>query len=190
MRFTLDTNCIIDVEDGRPSRPHVQQLVAVCRERGFPVGVSAIGASERKRNGGYAKTFSEFQEKLKAVGLDSLELLLPPAYADVSYCDYCVCGDENDPLERQIHAVLFPGIPFLWSDCASSQRGPDDVLFRKWKNAKCDVLALWCHITHRGDVFVTSDLNFHAQTKHDRLQSLGGGAIAMPIDALAVAKRS
>src|SRR5258708_2584185 len=151
MRFTLDTNCIIDVEEDRPSAPFVRELVSLNGKREIIVALSAIGASERQRAGGYAQNFSEFQEKLKAVGFESLELLPHLMYFDVTFFDYCIWGD-NDALERDIHNVLFPKIEFLWADYAKARDLPIDSLDKNWRNAKCDVLALWCHVKHGGGV--------------------------------------
>jgi hypothetical protein len=188
VRFTLDTNCIIDVEEGRPSAPFVRELVGLHGKNGINVAVSAIGASERQRTGGYAQSFSEFQAKLKAVGFDSVELLPPLAYMGICYLDHCVMADENDLLERQIHDPLFSNIEFLWVNYAKARGLPADALDKTWRNAKCDVLALWCHIRHGGGVFVTSDTNFHSDTKREKLRALGAGIIATPQDALALAK--
>ena len=43
----------IDVEEGRPSAPFVRELVSLHEQNGINVVVSAIGASERQRAGGY-----------------------------------------------------------------------------------------------------------------------------------------
>ena len=187
MRFTIDTNCLIDVEDGRPSAPFVRELVSLHGQNGINVATSAIGASERQRAGGYAENFSEFQAKLKAIGFDALELLPPLAYWDICFWDHCV-ANETDTLEKDIHNVLFPNIEFMWVDCANARGLPVEALDKNWRNAKCDVLALWCHIKHGGGVFVTSDGNFHAATKRDKLRALGAGTIAFPEHALALAK--
>ena len=188
MRFTLDTNCLIDVEEGRPSAPFVRELVSLHEQNGINVAVSAIGASERQRAGGYAQTFSEFQAKLKAIGFDPLELLLPRAYWNVCFWDRCVFADGNDTLEQEIHNVLFPNIEFMWVDYAKARGLAVDSPDKNWRNAKCDVLALWCHIKHGGGVFVTSDDNFHAEIKRDKLRALGVGTIAYPKDALPLAQ--
>lgn len=185
VRFTLDTNCLIDVEEGRPDGPYIRELVSR-HGNGVNVAVSAIGASERQRNGGYAQNFSEFQQKLNAIGFGGLELLLPLAYMDVCFLDHCVMAGEADTLERDIHNVLFPNIEFLWIDYANARGLPVDALDKNWRNAKCDVLGLWCHIKHGGGVFVTSDGNFHAATKQGMLNALGAGTIAYPKDALKV----
>lgn len=188
-RFTLDTNCIIDIEDARPNKPFVRDLVELHGKDGINVAVSAIGASERQRTGGYARNFSEFREKLKAIGLDHIELLPPLAYWGVCFWDHCVMADGADPLERQIHEILFPNIEFDWVNYAKARELPVDTIDKNWRNAKCDVLALWCHIKHGGGIFVTSDSNFFAETKREKLQALGAGIIAIPLDALALAKR-
>lgn len=188
VRFTLDTNCLIDVEEGRPSAPFVRDLVSLHGQNGINVAISAIGASERQRAGGYAQNFSEFQEKLKANGFDNLELLPPLAYLEVCFLDHCLMADENDTLEQEIHNVLFPNIEFMWVDYAKARGLAVDSLDKSWRNVKCDVLAIWCHIKHGGGVFVTSDGNFHAATKREKLRALGVGTIAYPIDALALAQ--
>jgi hypothetical protein len=189
MRFTLDTNCIIDVEDERTNAPFVRELVALHGVNGINVAVSSIGASERQRTGGYAKNFSEFKAKLAASGFGTLELLPPRGYWDLCFWGHFVWAHENDTLERQIHDLLFPGIEFLWSDYAKARGLPVDSQDKNWRNAKCDVLGLWCHIKHGGDVFITSDTNFHAETKIEKLRALGAGTIEFPKEALALAKK-
>lgn len=120
----MDTNCIIDVEDERPNAPLVRELVGLHGLNGINVAVSAIGASERQRAGGYAKDFSEFRAKLAAVDFGSLELLPPPGYWDLCFWDYFVWADEKDTLERQIHDVLFPNSEFQWPDYAKARGLP------------------------------------------------------------------
>ena len=188
MRFTFDTNCLIDVEEGRLNASFVRDLVKLHGQNGINVAISAIGASERQRTNGYAKNFSEFQAKLKAIGFDSVELLPPLGYLDICFLDYCVFGDGTDALEQDIHNVLFPNIEFMWADYANARGLAQDAQDKNWRNAKCDVLALWCHIKHGGGVFVTSDSNFHAATKRDKLKALGVGNVAYPKDALALAQ--
>jgi hypothetical protein len=68
--------------------------------------------------------------------------------------------------------VLFPRLSF---DGAA--------LDHQWRNAKCDVLSIWSHIHYRRHVFVTSDGNFHKETKKPRLLALGAGRIEQPADA-------
>jgi hypothetical protein len=187
MRFTLDTNCLIDVEEERPDASFIRGLVSLHGQNRINVSISSIGASERQRTGGYAENFSEFQAKLKLIGFEGLELLPPLAYLDICFFDHCVLADEKDTLEQDIHNVLFPNIQFKWVDYANARGFAVDSINRNWRNAKCDVLTLWCHIKHGGGVFVTSDENFHSATKQVKLKALGAGTIAYPKEALRLA---
>ncbi len=188
MRFTLDMNCIIDVETNNEISPFVLELVSLHGKNGINVAISKINASERQKERNYANNFSIFREKLAAIGFESLELLPPIAYMDITYIDNCVWSDRSDTLEARIHDILFPGIQFLWPDYVKAHKLPIDLPNNAWRNAKCDVLALWCHIKHGGGVFVTSDRNFHKKTKVKRLQELGAGIITYPKNALALVK--
>jgi hypothetical protein len=152
--------------------------------------VVGIGAAELKRNHSYAETFSEFQQRLAAVELGDVEILRPIAYLGLSFVNWSVVGgDAPAELERHIHTVLFPTIEFEFGAyCAARGLEPErawgDPLTQRWSNAKCDVLALWCHIWHGGDMFVTTDRNFHKATKKPHLIALGAGDIMYPIGAV------
>ena len=90
-------------------------------------------------------------------------------------------------MERQIHAVLFPHVEYELGDyCRRRGLASERPLPRGWRNAKCDVLALWSHIHHGREVFVTADGNFHARTKKPALVALGAGEICRPMDAVAL----
>ena len=141
MRFTLDTNGLIDVEEARADAPYIRELVSR-QGNGLTVAVSAIGASERQRNGGYAQSFSDFQQKLNAFGFGGLEILPQLAYMDICFWDHCVIADEADTLERDIHDVLFPSNEFLWIEYASARGLPVDAIDKNRRNAKCDALGL------------------------------------------------
>ena len=76
-------------------------------------------------------------------------------------------------LERKIHQILFPEIEFAYGG----------EVYKRWHNAKCDVLALWSHIHYGSGIFVTMDSNCHKKTKKTRLLALGAGEILKPEDA-------
>lgn len=104
-------------------------------------------------------------------------------YFDVTYWDWAMWSeDDMEVAERNIHEVLFPNIEFLWADYCSARGllSNDTPMAHAWRNAKCDVQALWSHIHHRREVFVTSDKNFHAQSKKPALLSLGANQIETP----------
>jgi hypothetical protein len=107
---------------------------------------------------------------------------MPVAYFDVTFFDWSVFSDESMlKLERDLHDVLFPNVPFDWLGCCAATgvdaKSPPSGL---WRNAKCDVQAIWAHVHNRRDVFVTTDSNFHKHTKKGRLVALGAGAIKDP----------
>jgi hypothetical protein len=150
--------------------------------------VVAISASERAKNGKFAVNFESFEKKLDELGLSCAEVLLPLCYFDIGFLGHCLLSD-NDTLESKIHAILFPKLPFLWTDyCQTYGRNPSDFASdRKWRNPKCDVLALWSHIHYGTDVFVTSDRNFHKPSKRPRLIALGAKEIMTPEQAARLA---
>lgn len=187
--FTLDTNCIIAIEEGRAEEAAIRALIDAHTAGAAQVALVAISASERQRDGSLLETFAQFRERLSALGLGHLELLMPMFYFDVTYWDWAMWpGDDMEALERAIHKVLFQGIEFLWSDYCTA-RGlslNDTSMAHRWRNAKCDVQALWSHIHHGREVFVTADKNFHAKTKKPALISLGANCIETPESALAL----
>lgn len=187
--FTLDTNCIIAVDEERPEAAVIRALAAAHNEGLALVGLVAISASERQKDGGTLENFGTFKERLQRLGLERLELLEPMLYMDISFWDFCLWAEEEDEaLESKIHGILFPSMPFKWSDFCDD-RGVDPnsgTIDRKWLNAKCDVQAFWSHMHHEREVFVTSDQNFHAETKKRELLALAGGRIEYPIGAAAL----
>ena len=187
--FTLDTNCIIALDDGRPEAAAVRRLVDAHAAGTAHVAVVAISASERQRDGSRLHSYTTFELRLAQLRLTQLEVLHPMAYLDVAYLDHCILSDEMMvDLERQLHAVLFPSLKFDWSDYAREHGlNPDDPSTdRKWLNAKCDVQALWSHIYHQRQVFVTNDGNFHLPAKKPKLIALGANRIERPDDASAL----
>lgn len=176
-KVTIDTNCIIDLEEERESACYIRALILMHGQGKIELSISAISGSERKPNGEYASSFHEFQQKINLVGLEGINILKPPGRYGVTFYDYCVDGDETIELEQKIHQVLFPSIRFKSSEEQNK---------KNWRNAKCDVLALCCHIKHGGDIFVTSDTNFHQQTKKPKLVCLGAGAIMYPKEAVEI----
>ena len=109
-------------------------------------------------------------------------------YWDITFWDYSVWSDAAmQALEQQIHETLFPNIEFLWQDyCRANGLDPKSTPSGKWRNCKCDVLAMWSHIHGNRDVFVTSDGNFHAAAKKAAVISLGAKHIEYPDDAVSL----
>jgi hypothetical protein len=187
MNVTLDTNCIIDLEEERDTAPDIQALIHMHDQQRINLRVVAISASERKPDGKYASNFTEFKEKIAAVGLGYVDILKPIGYYDITFWDWCLyAGAEMEELERKIHEILFPNIEFNYKEfCRKrSLASNGKEIDHHWQNAKCDVLALWSHIHYGSGNFVTTDKNFHKKTKRTALITLGAGDILKPKQAV------
>lgn len=182
--MTLDINCVVDLEKTRENAPFVKKLVAYYLQGTIDIAVVAISASEKQQDGSYPITFEEFRRRLDDVGLSEATILPALAYWNICFFDQAVWGStESEELERQIHGILFPTKNFKFgTDAGTASR--NNPLYQKWRNRKCDVLALWSHIKYKRDVFVSNDGNFFKKSKMSKLIALGAGAIARPSDAV------
>jgi len=183
MLFTIDTNCIIDLERDTAFAPPLRELIAAHRRGEAEVAVPAVAASEVQRDGQYLENFGQFEERLAQAGLDGLRLIHPIAYYGISFYGLGYLADDGMvELERKIHAVLHPSVPFEYVSRTNPTTGTEEP-DPKWRNAKCDTQALWSHVYHKRDVFVTRDANFLKKTKLPALTALGAGQIIAPRDA-------
>jgi len=94
MNVTLDTNCLIDIEEDRENAIYLRQLIKWHRNK-INLRVVGISASERQPNGRIAKTFNEFRQKLKKIGLEDIEILKPMGYISICYLDWAIISDEK-----------------------------------------------------------------------------------------------
>jgi hypothetical protein len=183
--FTLDTNCIIDVEEGRAPAEAIRRLADAHAKGQADVAVGAIMASEKQRMG-QLENFSQFKGRLSALRLGHLNILPAMFYWDVTFFDHSFEPDDASiKLEKHIHNILFPALKFLWSEYCEDPEVPvgNQLPNSRWKNAKCDVQSMWTHIYHERFIFVTSDGNFHKTSKKVALASLGSGKILFPEEA-------
>lgn len=165
LRFTLDTNCLIDLDEGRSAAADVRALTSAHMEGAIEVALTAVSASERQRGDRYISNFTEFSERVAKLGLGRLPVVQGMAYFDISFFEHAVwSGDEMVLRERQIHGVLFPTIPFSWPNYAEraglSVEQIGSATGKKWRNAFCDRQMYWAHDHADRDIFVTSDRNF------------------------------
>jgi hypothetical protein len=182
--FTLDTNCLIDIEKNQPAAAAVRMLADAHAAGTGNVAVIAMSASENQKNGQLLRDFAEFQNYLATLNLAHLNIVMPMMYWDISFWDHCFwVEDAMLDLERKIHSILFPNTQFLWEDyCRDKGTAPPaNPPVGTWRNRKCDVQAIWSHIHDQRQVFVTRDQNFHR--KKGSLISLGAGRIEYPADA-------
>jgi hypothetical protein len=187
--FTLDTNCVLAIDEGRPEAAAVRVLADGHTARKADVAVVAISASERQKDGLLIRNFGEFRERLYSLDLAHLDILKPMLYWDITFWDWSLWSDDDmQALEKRIYEILFPDIQFDWVDyCRVNNLYPVPTQPQgKWRNCKCDVQAIWSHIHHKRNVFVTNDRNFHAATKKAALIKLGANRIEFPKNAVAL----
>ena len=188
LSFTLDTNCIIAVEEPRPATAPVMELVARQRAGAAVVRLVATTAAENQRDGTVLGNFSHFQQRLQSLGLGDLEILAPVAVCDLTYLDWCVLAhDEAEEEAHGLHDVLFPTMPYGYRDAVPDGLDEEERqrAERKWRNRQLDVLVLHTHIMAKADVFVTTDKGFYKTGRRERLAALGAPVILTPTDALA-----
>lgn len=136
--FTLDKDCLIDIEDDRPAKPHVLALVAAAGDGRADVAMVASAASERQIGGGTLASIVPFHERMTALGFGNIGLLKPICYFDISFFNWYVAG--GDPItgrEREIFRALFPGREPKWADFAAAAGvGSDsrDAPYWRWRN--------------------------------------------------------
>lgn len=195
MHITLDHNCIIELEKNTTNAEYIRALIAMHNPPKITVTASAIGASERLSKllgGGYISHFSRFEERVALLELSKYEMPKPVGYYDMTfYGQSLYSGETTEKLEQAIHYILFPEIEFSYEAFCRKRDLPfpeTGDLNKTWRNAKCDVLALWSHINEKGTIFTTMDKNFHKATKKPSLIALGAGDILYPKEALEKAK--
>jgi hypothetical protein len=177
VRITLDNTCLLSLERKDDGYQDIEALVDFHPKK-ITLCIPAIAASENQKGGTVNSNFGHFQQFLQKIGCENCELLNPMAYLDICYLNHAVFVDEEMALlEQRIHEILFPQIPFLYSDNPSTSS-------HRWRNAKCDVQAMWCHIWYKGEIFVTQDRNYRKISKIDKLIDLGAKRILTPADCL------
>lgn len=169
MRITFDHNCLIHLENGSGVAKGIR---AILNDPGHQCFVVNVGASEMQRFGVRPDNYAAFETLLKRIGIENLPRLDPLGIWDVTFWDRCLyAGEADQNLFEMIQAVLFP---------ATSPLTNEDGSDRKSLNRLCDALTLWCHISYKNDVFVTTDSNFFKATKLPQLLALGAGRICLP----------
>lgn len=172
MKITLDTNAIIDLEEQSGYAQALRCLIVANELGKIMLRVTGISASERPPDSAYISPLDEFKYRLQRDRLHSAEILKPICYTNVTFSNWCITGGGAlSELEKEIHDILFPRIEFSYFDYCrfrglQHRTVPIDS---KWRNAKCDVLAIWCHIYYDADIFVNRDFNFFKQSRRGPL---------------------
>ena len=187
--FTLDTNCLIDLEEGRAGAESVTELVEAHRTGIADVAVATVTASERQKDGGFLENYGAFLDRLSYLGLSDLTQIQPIAHWGVSFYGHGYLADQGMvDLEAAIHAVLSPKVPISYSKYCQTRELDAEArpMDWKWRNRLCDTQVVWSHIHHRREVLVTNDENFLKATKIGRLVELGANTICRPACAVQI----
>lgn len=118
--FTFDTNCLIDLSEKRDSASYIWELIEAHRKNHVSVAFVAVSASERQKGDYFLPSYGDFIDHLKTIGVEDVPKISGLAYNDISYWDHALYpSDESVELERKIHEVLFPNLPFEFNQYAA-----------------------------------------------------------------------
>lgn len=186
MKITLDNNCIVALENNEADAPYIHEIIALHKNKKITLRLATISASERQPGGRYASHFQEFQARVTRLGLATIEtldnpslMLKHPAHWGMSYWVTL----RTVTILRSTWSAGFITYYFLkqiLNQTYCLKRGLDvnnPDIEKNWRNKRCDVLGLWSHIVYNGDIFVTADKRFLAETKRPKLIALGAGDI-------------
>jgi hypothetical protein len=191
VQVTFDWNCIIEVEECRPQKSSVEQLVEYHRAGRLEVGLLAASASENTKSKRFPGNAELFKGRVSALGWNELPIVLMPAVYGLSYWNFCFWVGNAENFERDIDElwqVIAPKVARNAKDhLGPTQKLTDDLIqsqqLSKWRNTWCDVISAYSHIHSKRDVFVT--LNTKDFQKHSaKLSELGMTKIATPEDCL------
>jgi len=171
LKLTLDTNCIIDVDEQRDGFEAVLALAAAHTEGRVELALVCSGAHERQKGGGYLESFATFTSRVEALGFPPLPVLPAIMYWDITFWGHGILADEAmKAREKLIFELMFPNVPFSWPRYAEAKGvAPTDTSskhFHRWRNRLCDVQAFWSHDHARRDIFVTRDIEFGRLGRH------------------------
>jgi len=171
LKFTLDTNCIIDIAEERPSAVHVRRLLEAARSGTVSLALLASSASERQQAGGFLENACAFDERRAALGFGDLDLLPALARLDVSFLDMALlCCPDGQAREQAIYKCLFPQSEYEWRDYAAARNlDPSDgssSAYYRWRNQILDAQAYWAHDHAARQIFVTRDRRFRRLEGH------------------------
>ena len=188
LTFTLDTNCLVAVDEGRPEAAAVR-ILAEAHVRGCAdVAIVAISASERQRDGKMLDNFSQFRGTR---GITQSFPLAPHTPDMLLGRDVLGCVRRSPNREWPNSNRRFSEFSFLQSrprglttvKCTGldSEATPLD---KKWKNAKCDVRPFGA-TRRKGETFSSPRTRTFTERQRTKLLAIAAGCIEYP-DAAAL----
>jgi len=185
MKFSLDWNCVIEVEESRPQAQYVLGLVELHKRGEIEVGVFAASASENNSSRRFPGSAATFLRRIEALGRSSLPVIPMPAVWGLSYWDFCYYVDDSFDAEMSnLWKVINPNLSYgIENNLPEGTELTDELvqskLLSKWRNCWCDVVSAYSHIHEQRDVFVTNNTR-DFQRNDARLFKLGMKRIATP----------
>ncbi|MEM9578948.1 MAG: hypothetical protein AAF999_18300 [Pseudomonadota bacterium] len=172
-KLTLDTNCILEIDEDRPQSDAVKAIIEAHNEGLVEAALVASSGSEKSHKGLFPESFDEFDLRRTQLGFSNMNLLFPIAYHDIGFCDHCLMADVKMlDLEEEIFRILFPNAQFTWVETAKTygieKTNQSSKAYIKWRNQLLDAQMFWAHVWNKRDVFVTSDKNFGRKLKKSR----------------------
>lgn len=185
--FTLDTNCLIDVDEERAAAVHIRALLEAHQQGSADLAMVASSASERQRRDVFLSSLDVFNERRTALGFGDLPLLPSIARWDVSFFNNSLWGSaEGTEREHQLYSALFPNLPPEWAAHAAARGASVDdtqgLAYLRWRNQMLDAQALWAHDFAGRSVFVTSDAQLKRLDGHPLFPSM---IVKPPLEAAA-----
>ncbi|KRS11048.1 hypothetical protein XM53_18385 [Roseovarius atlanticus] len=193
LKFTLDWNCVIEVEECRADAPTIIELVDHHRAGAAEVALLAASASENAKSKRFPGNSRLFQDRISLLGWSDLPLVPMPAIIGLSYIDFCYIVGDGDDFERKMDAlwqVIAPNVNrHAVSYLKEGEKLTDDAIqsveLSRWRNTWCDVVSAYSHIAAGRDVFVTKNTKDFQRNAH-KLARLGMEKICKPKEALAL----
>ena len=188
VKLTLDTNCIIALENGEAAASEIHQLVQHGQIGKIELAILGISASENQKAFYQTQDFTGFQNRVSALGLGKLEILKPIGFWDVTFWDWSISPSDKDvKLLCDIWAVIFPRSEIDWVKRAAASgidvNDNSSKESKKWRNELCDAQIAWATINYERDALVTLNTS-DFQRNHLALKSLGLSAVWTPAEAL------
>jgi hypothetical protein len=171
LKFTLDTNCLIDADEGRRSAIAVLMLRDAALAGKADIALVASSASERQQGNSYLSSIHDFNRRRTGLGFGDFVLLPPLMRWDMSFWDNALWSSpEAEAREELIYRTLFPTSLFKWNDFAAakgiSQDNVSSPAYFRWRNQILDAQGFWAHEHAKRDIFVTSDRRFRVLAGH------------------------
>jgi hypothetical protein len=169
MRFTLDMNAIIDIDEGR--EPHctaLKDLISLAGKNDIGVFYCVASAAERQKNGNISEKYGDYEDRIRRLGLNHLEeITLPQGTWGEFYWDKANWGSEKiGVFQDSVARILFDSV--VWQDLEPNQRR--------------DVETFVSHVENGGGVLVTRDAHF--LKKLDKLKRIAREYNGTDIDIL------